>query len=224
MIRKMIRGMIFDVDGTLLDSSFVWENAGAVYLKKHGITAEEGLGRKLFAMTLEAGARYLKEGYGLQETEEKILAGVLQVVEDFYFREAQLKPGAEEFLCCLAEKEIPMVIATSSKKEHIEAALGRLGVLHYFKEVFTCSQVGAGKDKPLIFQRAAECMGTAPEETWVAEDGLYAMKTAAAAGFRVLGVYDEGSREDWEEIRHTADLALADLTQFHRFREFASGR
>lgn len=220
----MIRGMIFDADGTLLDSSSVWENAADVYLEKRGIPAEEGLGKKLFAMTLEAGARYLKEAYCLQDTEEEILQGVLTVVEQFYQREAQLKAGAEDFLRQLAEKRIPAVIATSSEKGQIEAALERLGVSGYFREIFTCSQIGAGKDRPLIFQRAAECLETTPEETWVAEDGLYAMKTAAASGFRVLGVYDEGSRQDWDEIQHTADLALPDLTQFHRFWEFASAR
>lgn len=220
----MIRGMIFDVDGTLLDSSYVWEDAGARYLKKLGIAAEEGLGRKLFTMTLEDGARYLKDTYHLPQEAEEVLEGVLQVVEKFYFHEAQLKEGAFDFLCRLHEKGIPMVIASSSKKEYIEAAFSRLGVLQYFKKVFTCSEAGAGKEQPRIFFQASDCLGAHPEEIWVAEDGLYAMKTAAAAGFRVLGLYDEGSREDWEEIRRAADLALENLSGFDLFWERAAAR
>lgn len=220
----MIRGMIFDVDGTLLDSSYVWEDAGARYLETRGITAEEGLGRKLFTMTLEDGARYLKDTYHLPLEAEEVLEGVLQVVEDFYYHEAQLKEGAFDFLRRLHEEGIPMVIASSSKKEHIEAAFSRLGVLQYFKKVFTCSEAGAGKEQPLIFFQAADCLEAYPEEIWVAEDGLYAMRTAAAAGFRVLGLYDEGSREDWKEIRRTADLALENLSGFDLFWERAAAR
>lgn len=218
----MIRGAIFDVDGTLLDSSAVWDDAGAKYLASIGVTAEEGLGRKLFEMSLDEGAVYMKETYCLTQTPEEILAGVLQVVEDFYYNEAPLKEGAAEFVKALAERSIPMVIASSSKKEHIHAALTRLGIMQYFKYIFTCNEVGIGKHDPKIFNEASAFLGSNPDETWVVEDGLYAMKTARAAGFRVLGVYDEPSSDDWEEIQQTARLALKDLTEFNIFWEAAA--
>ena len=218
----MIRGAIFDVDGTLLDSSAVWDDAGAKYLATLGITAEAGLGRKLFTMSLEEGAAYMKETYHLQQSREEILTGVLQVVEDFYYHEAPLKEGAADFVRSLAERGIPMVIASSSKKEHIAAALTRLGIIQYFKYIFTCNEVGIGKHDPKIFFEAVACLETEPDETWVVEDGLYAMKTARSAGFRVLGVYDEPSSSDWDEIQKTADLALNDLTQFNIFWEAAA--
>ena len=217
----MIRGAIFDVDGTLLDSSAVWDDAGAKYLASIGITAEEGLGRKLFEMSLDEGAVYMKETYHLQQSREEILAGVLQVVEDFYYDEAPLKEGAADFVYSLADRGIPMVIASSSKKEHIEAALKRLGIRHHFRKIFTCNEVGIGKHDPKIFMEASALLGTLPGETWVVEDGLYAMKTAKAAGFRVLGVYDEASSEDWEEIEKTADLAMKNLSEFDIFWEAA---
>ncbi len=217
----MIRGAIFDVDGTLLDSSAVWDDAGAKYLATLSITAEEGLGRKLFTMSLDEGALYMKETYHLIQTTEEILAGVLQVVEDFYYNEAPLKEGAADFVKTMDKKGIPMVIASSSKKEHIHAALTRLGIEHYFRHIFTCNEVGIGKHDPKIFFEAAAFLGTKPDKTWVVEDGLYAMKTAKAAGFKVLGVYDEPSRGDWEEIQRTANLAMKDLTQFDRFWEEA---
>ena len=218
----MIRGAIFDVDGTLLDSSAVWDDAGAKYLASIGVTAEEGLGRKLFEMSLDEGAVYMKETYCLTQTPEEILEGVLQVVEDFYYNEAPLKEGAAYFVKALAERVVPMVIASSSRKEHIQAALTRLGIMEYFKHIFTCNEVGIGKHDPKIFHEAAAFLGSQPNETWVVEDGLYAMKTARAAGFHVLGVYDEPSSGDWEEIQQTASLALKDLTQFNIFWEAAA--
>jgi FMN phosphatase YigB (HAD superfamily) len=115
-----------------------------------------------------------------------------------------------------------MVIASSSKKEHIAAALERLGIRHYFLHIFTCSEVGIGKHNPKIFMEAAEFLGSTPEDIWVFEDGLYAMKTAKEAGFRVLGVYDEASGGDWEEIQQTAYLAMKDLSEFDIFWEAAA--
>ena len=218
----MIRGAIFDVDGTLLDSSAVWDDAGAKYLATLGITAEAGLGRKLFTMSLDEGAAYMKDTYHLQQSREEIFTGVLQVVEDFYYHEAPLKEGAADFVYSLADRGIPMVIASSSKKEHITAALTRLGIKHYFRQIFTCNEVGIGKHNPKIFLEAAALLETAPEETWVFEDGLYAMKTAKAAGFHVLGVYDQPSSGDWEEIQQTADLAVKALTGFDIFWEAAA--
>ena len=218
----MIGGAIFDVDGTLLDSSAVWDDAGAKYLASIGITAEEGLGRKLFEMSLDEGAVYMKETYHLQQSREEILADVLQVVEDFYYDEAPLKEGAADFVRSLADRGIPMVIASSSKKEHIEAALKHLGIRHHFRKIFTCNEVGIGKHNPKIFLEAAEFLGSTPEDIWVFEDGLYAMKTAKSAGFRVLGVYDEASSGDWEEIEKTADLAMKDLRKFDIFWEAAA--
>ena len=218
----MIRGAIFDVDGTLLDSSAVWDDAGAKYLASIGVTAEEGLGRKLFEMSLDEGAVYMKETYCLTQTPEEILEGVLQVVEDFYYNEAPLKEGAADFVQSLADRGIPMVIASSSKKEHIAAALKRLGIDHHFRKIFTCNEVGIGKHNPKIFLEAAAFLGSAPEDIWVMEDGLYAMKTAKAAGFHVLGVYDQPSSSDWDEIQKTASLAMKELTGFDIFWEAAA--
>lgn len=218
----MIRGAIFDVDGTLLDSSAVWDDAGAKYLASIGVTAEEGLGRKLFEMSLDEGAAYMKETYCLTQTPEEILEGVLQVVEDFYYNKAPLKEGAADFVKALAEGGIPMVIASSSRREHIQAALTRLGISHHFQKIFTCNEVGIGKHDPKIFHEAAAFLGSQPNETWVVEDGLYAMKTARAAGFHVLGVYDESSSGDWEEIQQTASLAMKELTGFDIFWEAAA--
>lgn len=221
MAMGSIRGAVFDVDGTLLDSSAVWDDAGAKYLVSVGIEAEEGLGRRLFEMSLDEGAAYMKETYHMQQSTEEILEGVLQVVEDFYFYEAPLKEGAAEVIHQLAERGIPMVIASSSKKEHIEAALTRLGIGHHFRHIFTCSEVGIGKHDPKIFLEACQLLGTRPEETWVFEDGLYAMKTAVKAGFPVVGVYDEASRADWEKIQQTAVMTVRNLSQYNLFWEEA---
>lgn len=208
---KNIRGVIFDVDGTLLDSMKIWDDAGKRYLRSLGKEPEADLNKILFALSLADGAAYLKERYNLTESAEEINQGILNIVDDFYRDEAQAKAGVNELLAALAEKGVAMTVATSSDKRQILNALERLDLAKYFMEVFTCGEVGGSKSEPEIFHKAAELMGTTPEETCVVEDGLYALRTANKAGYFTIGVYDDSSRDDWQDLQNEADLAFESL-------------
>ncbi len=212
----MIKGAIFDVDGTLLDSMGIWEDAGKRYLHSIRVEPEENLSTVLFSMTLEEGAIYVRERYSLSQTVPEIVQGVLDEVRDFYYEEAPLKEGAKELLQALAERKIPMAVATSSEREYVEAAFRRLHIRQYFKEIFTCSEVGAGKSQPLIYETAANCLGTKPEETYVFEDVLHAIRTANGAGFQTVGIYDKYSEKDQEEIKRHASFYLPDFKNIER--------
>lgn len=207
-------GVIFDIDGTLLDTMGVWHDAGARYLKTLGIQAEPGLGDLLFEETVESGAVYMIEHYGLDKTVEQVADGIDAEMNQFYFTEAEFKPGARELLEKVKALGIPMTIATSTHRECYEGALKRLGVMDYFPVTFNCTEVGATKSEPKIFYDAAEYLGTEPEHTWVIEDGLYSVRTAKAAGFRTVGVYDSTSEKDQEELKELSDRYYLDLTQF----------
>ena len=105
----MIRGVIFDVDGVLLNSMPVWENLGEIYLERLGIEAEKGLGETLFAMSLEEGADYLIENYGLKQTPGEIIAGLNREVQDFYGRKVPLKEGVRGYLQEFRDRKIPIL-------------------------------------------------------------------------------------------------------------------
>lgn len=218
-----MRAAIFDVDGTLLDSMGIWEDVGARYLRGLGIRPKDGLGDILFSMSLEEGAAYLIETYQLLLTGPEVIEGVLDIVRSFYYNEAGLKEGARELLDELYGRKIPMAIATSSDREHVERAFERLGIQRYFKEMLTCSEVMAGKrNSPLIYQRAAELLGAVPEDTWVFEDALHAVQTAKGADFRVAAVFDEYSKQDRAELERTADIYLENLKEYrHKLRLYA---
>lgn len=218
----MIAGAIFDVDGTLLDSMGIWKDAGIRYLKLQNIRADTGLSEILFPMSLEEGAAYLQDAYHLSQETDEIITGVLNIVRDFYYREAPLKKGVPTFLQALKEQKIPLAVATSSDRELIEAAFRRLGIDDYFRQIFTCCELGTGKDSPLIYEKAAEFLGTAADQTFVFEDALHAILTAKNAGFCTVGVYDEQSAKDNKEIIRLSDYYLSDLTNFTKFWEFAA--
>mgnify|MGYP004476636179 CR=1 FL=1 len=200
-----MQATIFDVDGTLLDSMPVWENIGERYLSGLQIKSEENLNEVLNTMSLEQGAAYLKEGYQLDKSIPQIINEVLKIVSDFYRFEAPVKPGVRETLEWLQGKKVKMVVATSGNRELAEAALKRNGIRDYFDQIYTCTEIGSGKDEPVIYLKAAEFMQAEPKDTLVFEDALHAAETAKKAGFVVVGVYDQGNRENISEMREVCD-------------------
>ena len=210
----MIRGAIFDLDGVLLDSMGIWKDLGARYLRSLHIQPEPGLNEILFAMSMEQGAAYLKEHYPLPQSEAEIGEGIARMLEDYYFYEVPAKPGAAALLGFLAERGIPMAAATSSPRTHVTRALKRLGLLPYLQAVFTTGEVGVSKHEPAIYHLAAERLGTAPEETLVFEDSLCALKTARAAGYCIVGVFDAHGEEDQAGLKAAAEVYLTALPEF----------
>lgn len=203
-----MRAAIFDLDGTVLDSMDIWYDAAARYLHSIDVEPEKDLGDILFPMTMEEAAAYAKEHYHLQQSEKEIIDGVLDIVRDFYYDEVQEKDGVTDFLRQMYEQGIPMVAATAGNRELAEAALTKLGILKYFQGLLTCTEEGAGKHEPDLYLKALEILGTEPEETFVFEDVLYALETAKKAGFRTVGIEDEGSLADRRQIKAVADSYL----------------
>ena len=208
-----IRGVIFDVDGVLLDSLEIWTDLGARYLISIGKVPEEGLAETLFSMSMEQGAEYLKENYDIDRSAEDIVTGLRNLLRDFYYYEVQAKPGADQLLRAISDAGISITAATSSPREHIERALERNGLLGYISRMFTNSEVGKSKHFPDIYNAAAADMHTAPEETMVFEDSLYALKTAAAAGYHTIGVADCKGEPDQDGLRETADIYISELSE-----------
>lgn len=204
----MIRGAIFDVDGTILDTMATWEEMGERYLRSIGIEPEPHFSEVLFTMTVPEGAEYTKERYHLDKTAEEISQEILDMIRDFYYYEAPAKPGIKSFLENMKKHRVPMVIATSCEREHVTQAFLRLGILEYFDEIFTCTEVGEGKTSPLIYQRAAEYLKIEPEDIFVFEDAIHAVETASKAGFVTIAVKEPFGRQHEKQIREHAAYFL----------------
>ena len=216
-----IRGAIFDVDGTLLDSMFIWDTIGEAYLRSIGYQPKENLNETFKNMSLHQAARYYQTEYGVTRSIDEIMDGVNAMLERYYRFEVPLKPGVAELLERLQQDGVKLCIATATDRHLVEAALDRCGVLSCFGEIFTCNEVGHGKDEPDIFEAALRFLGTRREETLVFDDALYAVRTAKEAGFPVAAVYDSHERSQ-AEVRARSDLYLEDLTQLVELQKFLS--
>ena len=209
----MIKGAIFDLDGTLLDSMSIWDTIGEDYLRSLGIEPRENLAEAFKTFTLEESAEYYRTHYGVTLSVEEIVNGVNLMIEDFYRNTVLLKEGVAEFLARLSNDGVKMCIATVTDKYLVEAALIRLNVRQYFGEIFTTADVGCGKNDPKIYRTALAYLGTEKQETLVFEDVLHALMTAKNDGFPVAAVYDEHeSRQN--EMRLVADYYILNFQKF----------
>lgn len=217
----MLKGMIFDFDGTLFDSMFIWESAGEWYLRSLGKEPQADLQKVLKSMSLLQSAQYIREKYKLRLSAETIMDGINRTVEDFYFYTVEPKTGVIAFLEELRRRNIVMCIATATDRYQVEAALRRCEMRHFFSEIFTCTEVGSGKDKPDIFRRALEHLRTEQSETAVVEDAYHAAYTAKQDGFPLVAVYDAHESRQREMMR-LADVYLADYFDLTNFWKYAS--
>jgi len=200
----MIKGAIFDLDGTLLDSMSIWDTIGEDYLRSLGIEPRENLAETFKTFTLEESAEYYRTHYGVTLSVEEIINGVNGMIEDFYRNTVSLKKGVSEFLERLSKDGVKMCVATVTDKYLVEAVLTRLKVRQYFGEIITTAEVGCGKNKPTIYRTALAYLGTEKHETLVFEDVLHALMTAKNDGFPVAAVYDK------HELRQTEMKANGD--------------
>ena len=215
-----LRCAILDFDGTLFDSMYIWDSVGETYLCSLGREPKPAMREALKPMSLGQSARYLQREYGLSLSVEEIRAGINRTVARFYAQEILPKPGVEAFLQRLREAGIASCIATATDRPLIQAALRRCGMERYFDAIFTCGELGHGKDEPIIFRAAMDHFAADRASTVVLEDALHAAQTAKADGFAVAAVYD-GNEKRQEALRALADCYLPDYAHTEDFWSFA---
>lgn len=209
-----IQGAVFDVDGTLLDSMYVWKDVGDRYLRGKGIEPHPDMEERVRTMSMPQVAEYCRREYGITDAPQQIIDEINGLVLQSYREEVQPKNGVPELLDALKSQGVKLAVATASDRCLIEAALERTGLMSRFDVFLTCTEVGEGKDSPAIFYKAAELLGCRPEETVIFEDSLYAMKTAKAAGFQVAAIADDSAAHEQEEIQATADWFVEEPAQW----------
>lgn len=197
---------IFDMDGTLIDSMVFWKNLATEYLTSKGILQiPADILEQIKPMTMSESAALFKREFGLAGDVE---AQMNEMMEDHYRNDIPLKPGVWEYLENLHRQGVRMCEASATAEHLMESCLTRLGVRQYFEFLLSCETVGAGKRSPLVYQEAARRLGAVPGQIAVYEDALYAVQTAKAAGFHVVGVYDDSAADSWQAIEQESDEVI----------------
>lgn len=200
------KAVIFDLDGTLVDSMWMWHAIDIEYLGRYGYHCPPMLQREIEGMSFSETAVYFKETFHIPESLDEIKACWIEMSIEKYRKEVPLKKGALRFLQYLKERGVLMGIATSNGREMVDAVLHSLDIASYFQVITTGCEVAAGKPAPDIYLKVAEKLKTAPEDCMVFEDVPAGMTAGHAAGMTVCGVEDNHSA--W---MRTEKLKLSDF-------------
>lgn len=190
-----IKGAIFDMDGTLIDSlmiwDVIWDSFGEKFLGGEVFRPSDEADKAVRTMTLKDGMDYLHTVYNIGDSGKVLLDTANELIENFYANKVQLKAGVLEFLQYCHYKGVKMCIASATDRALIEVAVRHCGIRKYFSGIFSCGEIGKGKDEPDIYLMALEHLGTAKEETYVFEDSHIAIATADKIGLKTVGIYDK---------------------------------
>lgn len=200
---------IFDLDGTLLDSMYVWHHIDDVYFARRGMKTPPDYGRALAGLSYRESAEYTRKRFGFSEPWEKIVQEWTELAREEYALHVPFKSGAREYLLALKAAGVKLAVATALPEYLYRPCLSHLGALDYFEVLCSTDDTGGrGKKHGEVFLLAAERMGVAPEKCAVFEDTLEGMRGAKRADMLAYCVRDDASRHAHSEIETFADRMI----------------
>ncbi len=207
---EKIEAVIFDLDGTLVDSMWMWRAIDIEYLGRFGIPLPEKLQYEIEGMSFHETAVYFKERFHIPDSLEQIKENWNRMAWDKYANEVPLKPGVPEFLEGCRKSGIKLGIATSNSRELVENVIAVHRLRGYFSCIMTGSEIKQGKPAPDIYLAVAGALAVEPEHCLVFEDIIPGIQAGKNAGMRVCAVEDAYSAGDMDRKRALADYTVAD--------------
>ena len=217
MEHNTLQGVIFDLDGTLLDSTGMWRQVDGRLMAHYGKEVPPDLSETVQRMSIEEFSQFFVEEFDLPVTPEQIAQQVADMVAEEYREKLQLKPHVPEILDWLDQQDIPYGVATATYGELAEAALRRLHVWERLRFLLTEQNAGAPKTQPKIFQLAAQKLHLGRRQIAVVEDSLHALEGAKNGGFFTIGIADPENAPVWKEICATATVHIHDILDMKQF-------
>ena len=214
MLKKM-KGAIFDLDGTLLDSMGVWRQIDIDFLGKRGLSVPNDYLKEITAKNFGEAADYTIRRFALQESAEKIIEEWFAMAIHDYTYEVQLKPYVREYLMQLKERGVKIAAATSSEERLFLPCLKHHDILKYFDAYTVTTEVKRAKGFPDVYENAAAKLGLAPMDCVVYEDILKGVEGAKMGGFYVVGVEDIHSGYERDQIKEGSDCYISSFRELY---------
>lgn len=201
-------GVIFDCDGTLIDSMDAWRDLEGELGRRAGVELTSEDRRTLCTLNIPESAQYFHDRFGLGASGDEVVGMMDEIMLDFYGNRAVARPGALAFIEGLARHGVVMSVASSSPKSYLEAGLACAGIAPYLEAVVSVEDVHSNKRNPKVYDHTRDLMETPTPLTWGFEDAIYAVRTLARAGYGTVGVYDHDLSGTWGQLSAEADLAI----------------
>lgn len=208
-----IKGAIFDMDGTLIDSLMfwgeMWKDIGKRYLSKENFVAPESLDLAVRTMLYTDAMELIRTTLDLHVSREEFFHYGVDGLVSFYKNTATVKPGAIPLLEHLKKEGIKLCVASATSLEYVREALTHHGLINYFDSLHSCSELGAGKDKPDVYLKAIGAFGLEPHEVCVFEDSYVAIETARSIGCKTVGLFDRYNFGQ-DRLRASSDIYMSE--------------
>ena len=201
-------GVIFDCDGTLIDSMDAWRDLEGELGRRVGVELTSEDRQTLCTLNIPESAQYFHDRFGLGASGDEVVGMMDEIMLDFYGHRAVARPGALAFIDGLARHGVVMSVASSSPKPYLEAGLACAGIAPYLEAVVSVEDVHSNQRNPKVYDHTRDLMGTSTSLTWGFEDAIYAVRTLARAGYGTVGVYDHDLSGTWGQLSAEADLAI----------------
>lgn len=207
------KGVIFDLDGTILDSLNVWDKVDKAFFKSKGLNVPVGYEKEVNSMTFFECANYIKEVCGIEDSVEDITKQWEKLAYKEYEKNVKLKKGVYEYLVYLKENNIKIGIATSCYKNLYEICLKNNKIYDFFDVIVDTQMINVSKKYPDIYKLCGEKLNINPADIIVFEDILDGIKSAKKAGMRAYFVHNEKTFEDIEEVMKQCDEYITDFRE-----------
>lgn len=203
-----VEGVIFDCDGTLMDTMGLWFEVEDELAASVGHVFSQAEQDMLRTLTISQTGEYLHGKLGILDSPQAVVARIEELARDHYATRSELKPGALAFLRELHARGIPCAIASSSPHSLLDPGVEHTGLTGLLAAVVSTDDVGASKLRPAVYDRARGLLGSPLEATWVFEDAAYTFATTVPAGYHTVGIYDCDDSGAFDELERLADVAV----------------
>lgn len=208
---KDIDAIIFDIDGTLVDSMHVWTDIDDIFLEKYHLEEPENFHEGMEGKSYSETAQYFLDLFPqLPHTKQELEDEWHEMAFEIYTKELQLKKGAYDFIVSMHNAGIKLGIATSNSRDLAEGLLKNNAVWPYLDSVWTSDEAKAGKPAPDVYLKVAESLGVEPERCLVFEDVPNGILAGKNAGMKVCAVEDPFSKAQEKRKRELADYYIQD--------------
>ncbi len=210
-----IEAVIFDLDGTLVDSNGIWEDIDKEFMAVRGLSMPENMADLIDGMSYKQVAHWFKEYFNLAETPEELMDIWNDMALKQYENDILPKKGAVEFMEYLSNKNIKISIASSNALPMINAVLKKHNMDKFVDVIITSDELGTGKDNPTVYLEAAKRLNVDPEKCMVFEDIVPGIEACNSVNMKTCAIYDSHYySDDYEkEKERIADIYIRDFTE-----------